>query len=1361
MSIKGVIMKNLMTTFHFLLLLPKYLIFIKQKMKRFTLISFLSFMIAPLLLQAGASQCRDTTYDSYALLGTNSIFESDANAGANYHQLLIPSDGNITITFTNLGNNRTAQFFVGTDCDGTDIYDSDGFTSKTIHNVPLFDVHQGDILFFKVDDIGNNEDYNISYTYSAPIIEVSIAPEAITVPQGINSIDLEVSLNRGAVNGDLNITYINTYDNSINHLIIEKWYDEGTLTVDINTSDLIQGNEFNITLISAIDSSGTDTGVITNHNTSTITIGAPMADLYIVKKSSQNSVKLNTSFYYSIAVVNIGSADASNITVTDTLPSALYGHIDLVATNNASNGWTCAYPQSPPDNTKVICEHDGDISVGAVKIINLYATVPNDSNIIGTIINSVSVQSDPIDYDITNNTAIARTKIVPEDYEEINEVAELCYVDTTETTMDSVDFNKNCEKTGNFWSGNGCTATVDINATGILTEDIDITLTKMYAPEIVNGTCDINVDATETGTCSGFQDIAIENSPSYTKGYVYNIMSSDGNFEITDTDSYDGNPNNPADLDGIGLYATYTYEGIFHYGRLSHCGGLSESGIEVTSTADAIDPSIGTSATIAGYYNSSIDTSYSGDPVNHLKYIQTMVAGSQRNITGVYLDIDTKETVPYDFLGTQNYSDFVIIPYLVNNENGECSSDKENLYDSAGNELVINITEGSYSGTKTMTVPLKVRKDARLRLITVDPNLLSPEGQKCLAQSSTTGNLEGIGQCGNSEIQYVSGFGVDAWDRCGINNGQPCLPQNGGYSGGGDPNYPGYNELYDNELGCYMCTFDIQPACSTDNFAIRPDKFDLGMSHTDAPNLLRAGEEYGVSLTAKDALNNISTTYTVTDPENFNDYLDLYETKYFKNGTEDTAGLLHGISDLNRSATVYAVGGLSSFTTSVPVTAEEVVKVSYSDIGLIDLFIYDQEWAQVDNDDTPEDCNSATHTWVCGDKNVTFIPHHFSFSELNITNHAGPDSNFTYIADNRGMPDTSPPTRSPMAARLHAKIEALSKNGGITQNFRADDGSYPYNDSTLYYENPVNINITVRVPSTGTNSYLYPDANESSVVNSYIGFGRTGLDANGTRNVLWDESNFPLEFNFQREINEEANPFDVNGSYIQSIQVVSHYIDSSDSDIADISGRRLGDWDNATAIAACPTDPGCIQANAENNATFYYARTRSSKSFYDGIIHPAPATTPIFIDVYCDLGYTACDAFGIDTVNGQINDANWWLSWEHSKSRGDGNIALSASLNGSVPTQPDIDASGGADKTVIVTHTSTALPDIVDIDFITDDSAANFTNAWLIYNPDNPWTPSPFYQVEFIGSSGWAGHGDTGYVVGGSSNIEKNRRLEW
>ena len=1075
----------------------------------------------------------------------------------------------------------------------------------------------------------------------------------------------------------------------------------------------------------------------------TYTIDTPSAgsDLEITKIDSNDPVEINEEFYYIIDVLNTGNSTATNVIVSDDLPTGM--DMNKTKTDEASGFWTCNQVIQ-----NVTCSHNSDIPSGDTHTIYLHVRAPSSA---GVVTNNVEVT----DANGSSDTASEETTITAE----IPNADNLCYIENTLASGLNDDINASCKLRGNFYYGNiggqdDCIAQVlVVKDSNVSTDPItELTVTKMYAPGLSSGS------AIATGgtvlNAGAKTTLNFESFTSYEEGYVVQVDENwidDNNLIITDTAS-DYNPN----MNGIALYADYNISNAHHFGRIYACSGVSEGGIEINFSVDAIDTSIGTDAATADQYNASADTSNTG---NNIKYIQTMVAASPtRTIEGVHLDTNGNAT-PYT--PTNPDFNFIISPVLINDT---CDGGVEPLYEpGTTNPAFIIVPDNAYSATGTIEVPSTVRKNARLQLIAIDPDSLSVEGQECILSSSANGNFAGVPSCANSEVQYSNAFGQDAWDRCAMAGGRPCLSQNNGVADTSDPTYdPNTDSIYVNDYGCYLCTFNVAPVCSTDNFAIRPEKFDMEMSDTHAPNLLRAGEDYGVSLTAKDALDNIPASYTVTN-HNFNNDLGTDTTRYFKDGTVDTNNLLHGTSDLDTSTTAYMVSGLSSLSTAQPASAQEIVQVSYDDVGKVELKVYDYIWAAVDNDDTPMDCNSSMHTYICGESNVTFIPHHFGFSELNITNHAGPDSNFTYIADNRGMPSTTPPTRSPMAARLQVKIEALSKDGSITQNFRADDASFPYNDSTLYYENPVDINISVTVPSTGTNSYLYPDANESNVVNSYIGFGRTGLDDNGTRNVLWDESNFPLEFNFQREINEPANPFDVNGSYLQSIKIVSHYEDISDGDVAEITGTRLGDWNNAAAIAACASDEGCVQANAENNATFYYARTRSSKFFYDDIVNPGPVTTPIFIDIYCDLGFTACDAFGIDTVNGHISDADWWLSWDHSKSRGDGNITLTATSNGTVsgPPKPNIDASGGADKTVEVTHTAATLPDIVDIDFVTDDALANYTNAWLIHNPDNPWAPSPFYRVRFIGQSGWAGYGDTGHVVGGTSNIQKNNRLEW
>ncbi|DAB40343.1 MAG TPA: hypothetical protein CFH81_09105 [Sulfurovum sp. UBA12169] len=535
-------------------------------------------------------------------------------------------------------------------------------------------------------------------------------------------------------------------------------------------------------------------------------------------------------------------------------------------------------------------------------------------------------------------------------------------------------------------------------------------------------------------------------------------------------------------------------------------------------------------------------------------------------------------------------------------------------------------------------------------------------------------------------------------------------------------------------------------AYSRNIFAIRPDHFEIGISHADAPNLLRAGETYSASLTARDYSGSPTVEYTVTNVTSFNEVLDINHTAYFKDRSVDENGVLHGNFTNVSSAPFYSIDGLTSVSsTTKPVSAEEVLDLSYSDVGKVTLHVYDKVWASIDNDDTPLDCNG---TFICGDLNITFIPHHFSFAELNITNHAGPDNNFTYVADEFTL----------MSAKIQTRIEAVAKDGNITQNFQSGE---------LYYENNISVTPTVVVPSSGNpNGYLYPNANESNITNQLIGFGRAGQDNNGTRNILWDESTYPLEFNFEREINQPANPFDVNGSHL-SIAASSHYEDPEDGDIADINGSRMGDG-NATQAAQCLAEETCLQQNADNNATFFYARTRPSKLFYPDVIETS-ITTPVFIDVYCDLGHDACGNFGIDTVNAQITEYEWWLSLNHRMDRNDGNITLqegnvtegSSTDWGVSPTAVAINDSNGEDDTIVVSRGASAvLPLAVEIDL--DTTNPTDTSGWLIYNPNNSmFAPDPFYSVRFIGQSGWAGHGDTGHVVETNSSTKKNKRVEW
>lgn len=819
-----------------------------------------------------------------------------------------------------------------------------------------------------------------------------------------------------------------------------------------------------------------------------------------------------------------------------------------------------------------------------------------------------------------------------------------------------------------------------------------------------------------------FNNVIFYNMPDYAIGDTHSIY----NKSLLSVDLFDGGQN---------LYGTYIKNDTYYRGRIYGCSG--EGGI--VSSADIVDPLI-TGSNVSTYNAIYPDTN------NSLKYIQTMVAGSpSRTVTGVHLDADGT-AIPYNDDSTG--LPYTIIPYLSNNT---CSSTLENLIDpSTGQQMIIDIPDGSYSAQNTFRVPVNLSKTARLRMIFVNPTTLSSEGQSCLANSSTTGNFARVSQCANSEGQYVNAFGEGAWERCANNSGKPCLSQNNGYADPADPTFnPATDNIYENELGCYMCTFGTQLACSSDNFAIRPDRYELSISHADAPNLLRAGEQYSVSLTARypeNAVypttgNAIPSTQAVTnyDVVDLHNDLGIQTQKYFRNDEKDTTGALHGTADINASIAFHAVDGLSSLSTSGPVVtgvADEVANIYYNDVGKVSLQIYDPVWAAIDNDDTPMDCNSTAHTYICSySNNVTFIPHHFAFADLNITNHRGPDHNVTYIA--------GPADRNLMSAKIQTKIQALNKLGNITQNFQADSGGHQF------FEN--NISVLPQIIDLATfdsnGDGIYGDAHESNITNQKIGFGL------GVRNILWDEGTYPLNFNFQRANNAPVNPFDVNGSYL-SISIVSNYVDPEDNDTATIAGSRIGDQNSSTSCAA---DESCMEANADNNATFFYARARSSKFFYDDLTGSS-VKTPISIVIYCDK-YPTCTLLPTDIQNmGQVDEPHWWLAFDHNETapHGDGNILLTVSSgSGNVnPTDATI-IDDPIDETITVSSTTTTRPNVVEIKH-------NGTNRWLIYNPDSPTlAPDPFYKVRFIGQSGWAGHGDTGNVVDSNASRQKNKRLEW
>jgi len=616
----------------------------------------------------------------------------------------------------------------------------------------------------------------------------------------------------------------------------------------------------------------------------------------------------------------------------------------------------------------------------------------------------------------------------------------------------------------------------------------------------------------------------------------------------------------------------------------------------------------------------------------------------------------------------------------------------------------------------------------------------------CVSNSNDAANLNGVPQCFNAWVRAVEVFNEteypDVTNVCygrgrGFPSGSDAACDSQAYSNNGDtPNGNIYPAKYNHSYGCYHCltdSFSEFNKCSTDEFSARPDHFELYSGHESFPDLLRSASDYNLSLFAIDG-SYAPTQHTLNYNQNQH-ALDINQTLYLSNGAKDINNDLHGTLTFN-SSEYNITNGVS---VAPGIVSNEVVGITFDDIALVGIRIEDQDWAQIDLDDTPQDCitneviingntvsieNSA---FVCGELNATFIPDHFNVTGIHLNNHA--QSTLTYLSNDLNM-----------SAHVDVTIEAMNANDNITQNFRKDSD---------FYENPVTVelNVTEWKPAPT----LHPRGNAVIIKDiptaQLLGFG--GDDANGSHAIAWNENNATqkIMFNYTRGIDQVVNPFDVNGTDL-NITVTSTYVTtaSAPEGTATITGDGIGD----------------------RNATFYYARTRASQFFYKQVTATS-IDTPIAVDVYCDLGFTACDTLGIATVSGAINDLDWWLSVNHNMARNDGNVTLvkGAILEGAaglswtvLPTDVNISANG-LDNNIVVSNTSGVTPLTVAIDL--DRTLPSSTNSWLIYNEFDPiLIPSPFYKVRFIGQqASWTGEGQTGHVVDTNASYKKSNKMNW
>lgn len=673
-----------------------------------------------------------------------------------------------------------------------------------------------------------------------------------------------------------------------------------------------------------------------------------------------------------------------------------------------------------------------------------------------------------------------------------------------------------------------------------------------------------------------------------------------------------------------------------------------------------------------GYVNTSVGVNDMGLDYDEDKYITTKLVNKPFGLRASYLDSEGEVDTYNGSFGNNNVVNMSVIFSLASDECNELHPPV------IGQALILHNT--SFTDTGDIFNLQYAAKAKRIQTTSFDfGNLFrSASGLNC-ANSSLQSSLCLVPACFNDSENIAAVFPPAFYphiNTCINGDGGGAAPCDSnayeGSCGGKKSNVTISPAQYNIDLGCAACLADAfqNEPCTPDNFAIRPERFEITSTHYDWANILRSAEDYNTTIKAY----TYNTTNVAPDYNQTRSNLTLNKTLWFKNNVTTIPGnalvgtLAWNESDFNMS------NGISLNATT---GTNEAAGITFDDVGKVTINLMDMDWAAVDindvnglGDPTLSDCSLAGG-FICGDRNVTFIPHHFDFQDLNLTNNNGNPGSFTYIANEVTQ----------MGGRIHTTMRALNKDGNVTKNFAV----YPR------WENSVTVTPVVQVPAT---KYRFPstnvvdtvtDANETIINNLAIGFATNG-DDNGTKTVAWDETNTSqfLRFNFPREQNPSTPPlpFDVNGSEL-NITIASLYTDPDTLHTANIAGDR-----NATADA---------------NTTFVYGRIipRNVRVFGE-----VPFTANAWYEVYMK------GMLGGTTLVPSRNGTGWFVNARHDDDatkdgNGDVTVVLPNTLalptNSNLPVPPNTGTETYGFGSIAPTYSGVAHID---------------TDPWLWYGPN-------------------------------------------
>lgn len=590
----------------------------------------------------------------------------------------------------------------------------------------------------------------------------------------------------------------------------------------------------------------------------------------------------------------------------------------------------------------------------------------------------------------------------------------------------------------------------------------------------------------------------------------------------------------------------------------------------------------------------------------------------------------------------------------------------------------------------------------------------------------------------------------------------------------------------DNTTTCFECMKDnyAHPICSRDNFAIRPESFDLRISDLNQTSSVVLND---LSLISGHAPTSVTATqlklaagYEYSFDLNATNHNDLYGTpgytRYFTGLNSD----YNATMSWNSIKTLSVCNIIDSRTLTFDIINGVVVDTnqSHDNVGEYLLNIIDKGWTAVDwrdtshhttekNFDISNDCSDSSTTSArvgCiittqghdnglhhyKDHNLQFYPYNFDLSSIIFKRGLTPNSidtssgarNFLYMADIANTSD--------MNMSLHATGSVVA---------RGADGSSLSNFVSGCYARDLNISM----------DYTLPDQNltyQGRLIDTDTNYDTNATTLNGENLFMLSEGNFTkaqsgstaigMYFNYDRNSTKAFNPARINFNELR--------IGCNDSTACQINA------DNELTKE--------IEGNITMGfgVTHYYGRAQGmdSRIKTDGPNdHTAEGYTRINFEIFCgNDGNTTCDATqiallpdGSNTPRGEGKD--WYKNREHNITNdgvadSDGAIMpKGGSGNVSVSTTTSVSGSGitiggseiGFQRFGATYNGNDGYPRTVILQ--------NSPSPWLLYDPKKANTTLNEFTLEFYKPSNVVGQDKANTNMDTDASVVPSRRIMW